>query len=486
MVGLGKQIGLLHHAGGGNLGDDATLDAVIHNIKRRWPGASICGFTMNPEDTQRRHGIPSYPIRHKTWNLGHANPSPSLTFKDRVKAAVSKSHILYKLLKAINTMAINAPSSIFREVKFLFNSFRVIRSFDLFIVCGGGQLIESSGGPWTFLGGPWNFPYTIFKWILLARLARVKPIVLNVGAGPLVRSLSKGFVRGALSLSGYASFRDEQSRTLARHIGFTGATHVFPDSAYSRDIPAPGASRAGTPGGPIVGFAPMAYGDPRLSPEHDRDSYNCFIRELGLFGSWLIENHHSLTLFCSDIGVDPPSIEDVEEMLRAHHGIARANTDGSLRRVHQWSVEELLENMRSMDYVIACRYHAVIFAHMLNIPVLAISHHPKVKALMNELGLSKYCVDISMCDVNVLADAFKSLVSDREKIKSRMAEKLECYRKQLAAQFDELFPPGLSHRAKSGDSGAGFFVPGLALLFDLGFRADSTASGFIARIAELC
>ncbi len=29
------RIGLLHHVGGGNLGDDATLDAVAGSIKRR-------------------------------------------------------------------------------------------------------------------------------------------------------------------------------------------------------------------------------------------------------------------------------------------------------------------------------------------------------------------------------------------------------------------------------------------------------------------
>jgi hypothetical protein len=36
-----RKIGLLNHMGGGNLGDDATQDAVIENIKRRWPEAVI-------------------------------------------------------------------------------------------------------------------------------------------------------------------------------------------------------------------------------------------------------------------------------------------------------------------------------------------------------------------------------------------------------------------------------------------------------------
>src|SRR5713226_310002 len=64
-----KKIGLLHHVGGGNLGDDASLDAVMHNIKSRWPDSVIFGFSMNPSDTQTRHAIPSYPLRTETWNL---------------------------------------------------------------------------------------------------------------------------------------------------------------------------------------------------------------------------------------------------------------------------------------------------------------------------------------------------------------------------------------------------------------------------------
>ena len=67
-----KRIGLLDHVGGGNLGDDATLTAVTQNIKTRWPHAQIAGFSMNPTDTEKRHGIPSYAIRRTT--LVGSNP----------------------------------------------------------------------------------------------------------------------------------------------------------------------------------------------------------------------------------------------------------------------------------------------------------------------------------------------------------------------------------------------------------------------------
>src|SRR5271168_331090 len=156
MVRVSKKIGLLDHLGGGNLGDDATLDAIMQNIKSRWPDSIISGFSMNPEDTQTRHGIRSYPIRRQTWYSRNEPVNDSLTFKTKVKAALREHRFLSRLLKAVHTAATRIPRELSHELLFLAKSFRIIRSFDLLIISGGGQLLDS----W---GGPWAFPYTIFK-----------------------------------------------------------------------------------------------------------------------------------------------------------------------------------------------------------------------------------------------------------------------------------------------------------------------------------
>ena len=62
-------IALLDHLGGGNLGDDATLDAMMRNVKIRLPDAKLVALSMNPSDTQTRHGIPCYPIRREVWDF---------------------------------------------------------------------------------------------------------------------------------------------------------------------------------------------------------------------------------------------------------------------------------------------------------------------------------------------------------------------------------------------------------------------------------
>jgi len=47
-----------------------------------------------------------------------------------------------------------------------------------------------------------------------------------------------------------------------------------------------------------------------------------------------------------------------------------------------------------MDYVVTCRFHDVIFAHLLDKPILAGARHPKVSELMVGLELFDCCMDI--------------------------------------------------------------------------------------------
>jgi polysaccharide pyruvyl transferase WcaK-like protein len=423
------KIGLLHHVGGGNLGDGATLEAVASNIKRRWPNAEIVAFSMNPADTETRHGIKSHPLRRSGWSIGYKVAGTGATFKARVKALTRKCGPLFYLLKAMSSVA-RLPTEVLRELSFLNSSRRTIKSFDLLIVSGGGQLTEKDG--------PWGFPYTIFKWVVLARSAGVRCIFLNVGAGPLTQPLSKFFARRSLLAANYVSLRDDKSQALVHEIGFNGESLVCPDSVYSLEVAAGSARKKGSQ--LIVGFAPMPYPDPdpRVGylAEKDQIVYDTFIGKLASFASWLVSRSYALELFGTDIGVDPLAIKVLQSTLLRDHGIPslQCSVNHSVN-----SVRDLLAAMAGMDYVVTCRFHGVIFAHLLNKPVLAIAHHPKVTELMADLELSSYCVDIRDFDVSLLADRFTSMVNNAEEIKHGMATKLTRNRQQLKNQFDELF-----------------------------------------------
>jgi polysaccharide pyruvyl transferase WcaK-like protein len=423
-----KKIGLLDHMGGGNLGDDTTQTAVMDNIKRRWPDSVICGFSMNPPDTQSRHGIPAYAIRRKTWITPCQSKNSEAGFKDRVKSALSEHRIFLGILRTINDVVIRIRGALFSEFIFLAGSFQVIRTFDILIISGGGQLLDS----W---GGPWQFPYTIFKWILLAKLSGVKCYFLNVGAGPLQHPLSKFFVKRALLLADYVSFRDQKSKALAREVGFTGKAQVFPDCVYALDVRSFNTSWIETRDVPIVGISPMAYCDPRRYYISDPLIYEDLVRKLAQFGSWL-SHRYCLTLFSTDIWFDANTVADLDAALKNETDMDDTRL---LKRDRIMTTEELLSQMSSMDYIITCRFHGVIFAHLMNIPVIALSHHPKVTAQMSDFGLSEYCLDIRTFDQELLRTTFSRMVSDKDRIKALMEEKVALYRNALTTQFDQLF-----------------------------------------------
>jgi polysaccharide pyruvyl transferase WcaK-like protein len=101
----------------------------------------------------------------------------------------------------------------------------------------------------------------------------------------------------------------------------------------------------------------------------------------------------------------------------------------------------LLARSAALDYIVTCRFHGVVLAHMLNKPVLALAHHPKVSTAMADLGLSEYCFDIADFTVDQLSDAFARMISHSAEIKQTMELKLADYLLRLNAQYDELFPP---------------------------------------------
>jgi len=428
-----KRIALLHHIGCGNLGDDAIIDAVVSNIRRRWDNAEIAVFSMNPADSAKRHGITSFPIRRYRWDSQLRSAITQATQPDE--------HGLGSRLRNTRNPAFRVPRAAFGELAFLVQSYRRLKSFDLLIVSGGGQLTER--------GGPWSFPWALLVWSIMAKWAGVRFVLLNVGAGPLNHLLSRFFVRRALRRAEYVSFRDKQSQDLAGELGFAGRGHVFPDNAYGLEAEAPNLPARDT-NRPLVGVAPMPYpfSDlPKYPSNADAIQYD-LIRKMAMFVAFLVRESYSIDLFGSDIRSDPPAIEDLRAALRNGHQISTPEY------VPLGSVSELLSRMSPMDYVVTCRFHGVVFAHLLNKPVLAIAHHPKVRHLMSALGLSRYCADMLTFDPIRLMDTFTSLVRDTEIIKRSMAASLADYRLKLTTQFDDLFRRRLAEHAGLGKTPA--------------------------------
>jgi len=417
------KIGLLDHMGYGNLGDAATQEALIANIKKRLTDATIVGFSLNPDDTRERHNIPCYSITH--WHPG-LNRSRKTTADGANLGSRAKS--LLKKLPMFSSMASYALNLI-RELLHLLRSFRVLKSLDTLIIAGGGQLSEL----WR---GPWSHPYNVFKFSMLTKLANRQLFFINVGAGPLDSFLGRFFVKCSIHLADYVSFRDVPSQTLVYQLNVKRQTHVYPDSAYALDLAEYEDRELTKRSRPLVGINPIGFCDPRIWPKTDRDAYARYLDSLAAFSLWLLGCNYTLKIFSAEVSVDVYALQDLKARLLS--SISRTAINEICVPPSE-NVQDLLAEMSRLDFVITSKFHGVVFSHLLAKPVLALSYHPKIDDLMLAVGHGQFCLNIESFDYECLKKAFISLVDNAQDLRSQFRQTTRAYSNKLKEQFDEIF-----------------------------------------------
>ena len=95
----------------------------------------------------------------------------------------------------------------------------------------------------------------------------------------------------------------------------------------------------------------------------------------------------------------------------------------------------LLTQLSQTDIVVASRFHNVLLAVLLNKPVVAISFHEKVDALMTAAGLESFCLDIENLDVDRLKQQFADAERNANELKLKLERTTENYRKSLDCQY---------------------------------------------------
>jgi polysaccharide pyruvyl transferase WcaK-like protein len=413
-----KKVGLLDHMGFGNMGDAAVHESFVQNIKKRLPNACLVAFSQNPNDTRERHKIESFPIN---WNY------PGWNGPDKQRAAqgpvsqltllLSEFHVVHRLGRRVYRFC--------KELAHLLRSFRVVRSLDLLIISGGGQLCDL----W------WMQPYNVFKFCVLGKLARTPVLIVGVGADLIRARSSRFFARWTVRLASYASFRDAESQALIRSLGVKKETHVCPDPAYGLDLADYRLCRPSKAPRAKVGVNPMGFCDPRTWPRQDAKVYSSYLDKLAEFSLWLLAQNYDLEFFTSDIGVDKYAMDDLMERV-----VVRTPAHLSHRVVCRSVLDlgQLLGQMAAFDFVVTPKFHGVVFSHLLGKPVIALSYLPKIDYLMRRAGHDHYCMSIEEFDLHLLMDKFTSLVHAKEKVERLCRETSILYANALRVEFDNV------------------------------------------------
>jgi polysaccharide pyruvyl transferase WcaK-like protein len=420
----GNCIGILGHVGNHNLGDEAIIAAVVQNIRRRSPDARIYAFTRNPEDTWRRHHVPAFPIRRPSrspqppgrpsHDRGEGSESPERSgLREWIKTRLRLVPAAYALAKGVRDAA-RALWELPGELRFARQCYLILRDVDLLIVAGSAQLND-------YWAGPWGHPFTLFEWAVLARAAGVPVAFLSLGALPLRTRLARFFVRRALALASYRSYRDESSRDYIAQLGLNGADPVVPDLAFSLHMDAPAPVPRPPRAARIVGINPMPwFRGGGYWPESDSHVYGAYVRALAAFADWLIERGYRVSFFPTQLLVDPGAARDICAVMRR---------DGA--------VEARIGSFN--DLVVATRYHGALISLLLQKPVLAIAYEPKSSHLMAQVGQGEHALDIRNLGLEALQRRFLSLEARREAVREEIRGRLPGLGRALATQYDRIF-----------------------------------------------
>ncbi|MGH8611484.1 MAG: polysaccharide pyruvyl transferase family protein [Gammaproteobacteria bacterium] len=423
------KIGIFGHYGNHNLGDEATIEAVVQNLRQRLPEAKLYGFSVVPSDTSQRYNVPAYGIRYTCRESLSSEQSERVPLENAERNAAQQSleaslktlPVLSFALKAVLQFA-KWAGQLSQECKFLWVSHQRLKGFRLLLIAGSNQFLDD-------FGGTWGFPYTLLKWSILAKLAGAKLAFASVGAGPLELPLSRLLVRTALLFSDYTSFRDAASKRLIETTGFRDKGEVYPDLAHALVLQA---SPPPTPESelPVVGINPMPVYDPRYWCLPDRDKYHGYVVRLAAFVSALLREGYPVRFF-NTMPKDENVICDVLASL-APDVIPLSDGAITLNR----SVAELMVTYASFDLVIATRFHGILLSLLAERPVLGICYYRKSRDLLLEAGQGDYAVDLDVFTPEDLMRRFKALAAHRFAELAKIRKKNAENRDALHRQFD--------------------------------------------------
>jgi polysaccharide pyruvyl transferase WcaK-like protein len=270
----------------------------------------------------------------------------------------------------------------------------------------------------------------------MARLRGCRVVFLSVGAGPIYTGAGRLLIRTSLAMADYRSYRDEPSREHLRRIGVrTTADPVYPDLAYAlpRELLAPG-KETRQRARPVVGLGLMVYPGRYSDASPKPETYTAYVTVVATFAERLIGEGFDIRVLLGD--GDNVVIEEFMSELRSRLGLAAA-THAVCPAVT--SVGELLAQLADTDFVVATRFHNLVFAMLVGKPVISLSFHHKCDSLMKEAGLAAYTHDIHNIDADRLMRQFDELTSHRDEVKRTIAERVDSWRQALDEQCRAVF-----------------------------------------------
>jgi polysaccharide pyruvyl transferase WcaK-like protein len=103
------------------------------------------------------------------------------------------------------------------------------------------------------------------------------------------------------------------------------------------------------------------------------------------------------------------------------------------------SVVDVLSQIALTDFVVATRFHNILFGFLCGKPVISISFHHKCESLMAMMGMSDYCLEMGGLNADQLIDTFGRLEANAHTLGPSIRQRITAFRQALDQQYDMLF-----------------------------------------------
>ena len=277
------RIAFFGHFDGSNFGNESTLWATLEGLRSMVPEACFNCICTGPANTSAAYNISAVASRDyvvRPWTT----QGP--------------------LTKWMRRLLVGTPSEIYRWL----HGFKTLWHTDALVIPGTGLLTDA----YTLLN--WG-PYDMFRWSVTAKLCGCKLMFVSVGAGPIYSRTGRFFVKTALSLADFRSYRDVSTQQYLKSIGFP-ADHdpVYPDLAFSLSAPViPDGANTGAQR-TVVGIGLMEYAG-RYSVERPTSAIpSAYMDALVEFVKWLLAHEYDVRLLIGDL-VDRPVTQEFRSLL---------------------------------------------------------------------------------------------------------------------------------------------------------------------------
>lgn len=424
----GVRVALLTPYDGGNLGDAAIQDAMIENLRLRIPSVRFSGVSLNCNSFREQHGGGAFPLcatSRPFYAMSRSSSADTEAQPDRKWARWSR---LRRFLSAFRSWG-TAP---WREFRHSLRGYWFLRGHDLLIVSGGGQLDEE----W---GGPWGHPFALFKWAVLARIARVPYAIASVGACKVTSPFSRRFLSGALRMAKVRSYRDKNTKALACAL-FPGAEKdpIVPDLAFSlplAGLPDTAAMRSSSQDTPVIAMSLIAYSKPGFWPHAEPALYNRYLDQMALIAATLMQRGCALVLACSSRGDDESVIPDLLARLDPD---SRSRVSRQVRTPTIATWKSFVAALGGVHALVASRLHSAILGLMTQTPTVAISFDSKVDWLMQDIGLPECRLSIRDFTAGDVIQALDRIELRRKTTLDHIASRRRQFAVSCSEQYEAL------------------------------------------------